>query len=117
MVWPSLSTCGGGCHGRLQRVGINTCGGGDGCHPRAMSSVRWWVVELSGMLTHHESTVQTDHVTHPSPAKTGTGMSRVIFFSPVPVPVTPVPVIPHGFAFPCPSLSQSATAISLDPSK
>jgi len=73
MVWPSLSTCGGGCHGRLQRVGVNACGGGDGCHPCAMSSVRWWMVELSGMLTRHESTVQgglsEDSVTRTPPLR------------------------------------------------
>src|SRR5258705_6358287 len=56
----------------------------------------------SRMLTRHTS---TEHVTYPSPTKTGTGTSRVNFSSPVPVPVTPVPVIPHGFGFPCPSLS------------
>src|SRR5258705_335061 len=44
----------------------------------------------SRMLTRHTSTVRTEHFTDPSPAKTGTGTSRVTFFSPVPVPVTPV---------------------------
>jgi len=42
------------------------------------------------------STVWTDLVTDPSPAKTGTGTLRVIFFSPVPVPWYPVPVTRHG---------------------
>ena len=47
---------------------------------------------------------RTETVTDPSPAETGTGTSRGKKFVPVPVPVTPVPAIPHGFAFPCPSL-------------
>ena len=45
-------------------------------------------------------------VTYPSPAHTGTGMSRVTVWSPTPVPVCqPVPANPHGFSNPCPSLS------------
>ena len=48
---------------------------------------------------------RTETVTDPSPAETGTGTSRGKKFVPVPVPVTPVPAIPHGFAFPCPSLT------------
>ena len=55
----------------------------------------------SRMLRRHTS---TEHVTYPSPAKTGTGTSQVIFSSSVPVSVTPVPAIPHGFGFLCPSL-------------
>ena len=50
------------------------------------------------------STVRTDLVTDPSPAKTGTGTLRVIFFSPVPVPWYPVPVTRHGVTYLCPSL-------------
>ena len=75
----------------------------------------WWLSSTCGVVEgktggltrhhHHASIVRTDHVTDPSPARTGTGTSRVIFFSPVPVPVTPVPAIPHGFLFPCPSLA------------
>ena len=104
-------------------VFVNACGWcGGGCwHVRSWSSGRrgrrwcvrccrraWRVLllfcEVMRMLTRHASTVRTDLVTDPSPAKMGTGTSRVIFFSPVPVPVTPVPAIPHGFTFPCPSL-------------
>ena len=76
----------------------------------------WWLSSTCGVVEgktggltrhhHHASIVRTDHVTDPSPARTGTGTSRVIFFSPVPVPVTPVPAIPHGFLFPCPSLPE-----------
>src|SRR5258705_12727251 len=62
----------------------------------------------SRMLTRHAS---TEHVTYPSPAKTGTGTSRVNFSSPVPVPVTPVPAIPPGFGFPCPSLGLCQTLV------
>jgi len=62
------------------------------------------VVEGQGGCQGGWSTLWTDLVTDPSPAKTGTGTSRVTFFSPVPVPVTPVPAIPHGSGFPCPSL-------------
>jgi len=51
------------------------------------------------------STVRTDLVTDPSPAKTGTGMLQVIFFSPVPIPWYPVPVTHHGVTYPCPSLN------------
>ena len=58
----------------------------------------------SRMLTRHTS---TEHVTYPSPAKMGTGTSRVNFSSPIPIPVTPVPAIPHGFGFLCPSLKMS----------
>jgi len=46
------------------------------------------------------STVRTDLVTDPSPAKTGTGTLRVIFFSPVPVPWYPVPVTRHRVTYP-----------------
>ena len=55
-----------------------------------------------------------DLVTDPSPAKTGTGMSRIKIWSPVPVPVTPVPAIPHGFTFPCPSLPLEGDPVSVD---
>ena len=76
-------------------------GGGGVCR-----SMRVW--EMVEGVENVALTVWTDLVTDPSPAKTGTGMLRVIFSSPVPIPVTPVPAIPHGFTFPCPSLARWA---------
>jgi len=48
-----------------------------------MGDVVWDVVEVENVDV---STAQTDLVTDPSPAKMGTGTSRVISFSPVPIP-------------------------------
>jgi hypothetical protein len=55
--------------------------GGGGCHRWVMLSGRWWRIE-----NVDTPTAWTDLVTDPSPAKTGTGTSQVIFFSTVLIP-------------------------------
>jgi len=78
-------------------VAVGAC-----CH----GSVRWW--RLSKMLPRHASTSQTEPVTDPSPAQTGTGTSRRKIFAPVPVPQDPIPVTHHRVPYPCPSLFSCA---------
>jgi len=89
---------------------------------RRMASGRWWwcgccsqgggvgcrsTCEGGWRSRGGRSTVRTNLVTDPSPTKTGTGMLRVIFFSPVPVPWYPIPVTHHGVTYLCPSLVMS----------
>ena len=88
--------------GRWWWCGCRSQGGGVGCHSTREGGWR----SRGG-----RSTVQTNLVTDPSPAKTGTGMLRVIFFSPVPVPWYPVPVTRHGVTYLCPSLRTTLSVI------